>query len=79
VSAATPERASSSLASKLRTTTRTAGVLTGDPLGPDRRRKAGAIEPMTCPANASVTAHDLLVLEPGQAVTHTLGIQVLTD
>ena len=52
-------------------------VFTGDPLGPDRRRKALAIEPMTCPPNAFVTADDLLVLEPGQAVTHTWGIQVL--
>src|SRR5215469_16198492 len=52
-------------------------VFTGDPLRPDRRRKALAIEPMTCPPNAFVTADDLLVLEPGQAVTHTWGIQVL--
>jgi len=52
-------------------------VFTGDPLPPDRRRKAVAIEPMTCPPNAFVTGEDLLVLEPGQAVTHTWGIQVL--
>jgi len=51
-------------------------VFTGDPLGPDRRRMAVAIEPMTCPPNAFVTADDLLVLEPGEAVTHTWGIQV---
>ena len=38
-----------------------------------------AIEPMTCPPNAFVTAEDLLVLQPGQAVTHTWGIQVLND
>ena len=44
----------------------------------DRRRKAVAIEPMTCPPNAFVTAEDLLVLEPGQQVTQTWGIQVLT-
>jgi aldose 1-epimerase len=50
-------------------------VFTGDPLGPDRRRKALAVEPMTCPPNAFVTGDDLLVLEPGQAVTHTWGIQ----
>jgi aldose 1-epimerase len=49
-------------------------VFTGDPLGPDRRRKAVAIEPMTCPPNAFVTADDLLVLEPGEKVTHTWGI-----
>ena len=52
-------------------------VFTGDPLGPDRRRKAVAIEPMTCPPNAFVTADDLLVLEPGEKVTHTWGIQAL--
>ena len=50
-------------------------VFTGDPLGPDRRRKAVAIEPMTCPANAFVTTDDLLVLQPGETVTHTWGIQ----
>ena len=50
-------------------------VFTGDPLGPDRRRKAVAIEPMTCPPNAFVTTDDLLVLQPGETVTHTWGIQ----
>ncbi len=50
-------------------------VFTADPLGPDRRRKAVAIEPMTCPPNAFVSTDDLLVLEPGQTVTHTWGIQ----
>ena len=52
-------------------------VFTGDPLGPDRRRKALAVEPMTCPPNAFVTGDDLLVLRPGEAVTHTWGIQAL--
>jgi aldose 1-epimerase len=50
-------------------------VFTGDPLGPDWRRKALAVEPMTCPPNAFVTGDDLLVLEPGEAVTHSWGIQ----
>ena len=50
-------------------------VFTGDPLGPGRRRKALAIEPMTCPPNAFVTGDDLLVLQPGEMVTHTWGIQ----
>ena len=50
-------------------------VFTGDPLGPDRRRKAVAIEPMTCPPNAFASTDDLLVLEPGQAVTHAWGIR----
>jgi aldose 1-epimerase len=49
-------------------------VFTGDSLGLDRRRKAIAIEPMTCPPNAFVTGHDLLVLQPGDEVAHTWGI-----
>ena len=51
-------------------------VFTGDPLGPELRRKTLAVEPMTCPPNAFVTGDDLLVLEPGEAVTHTWGLQV---
>jgi aldose 1-epimerase len=54
-------------------------VFTGDPLGPDRRRKAVAIEPMTCPPNAFVSTDDLLVLQPGETVTHSWGIQARTD
>jgi aldose 1-epimerase len=54
-------------------------VFTGDPLSQDRRRTAVAIEPMTCPPNAFVTGEDLLILQPGQAVTHTWGIQALND
>jgi aldose 1-epimerase len=54
-------------------------VFTGDSLGPDRRRRAVAIEPMTCPPNAFVTADDLLVLEPGESVTHTWGIRAFTE
>jgi aldose 1-epimerase len=53
-------------------------VFTGDPLGPDRRRKSVAIEPMTCPPNAFVTGHDLLVLQPGDEVTHVWGINSQT-
>jgi aldose 1-epimerase len=49
-------------------------VFTGDNLPPDRRRKAIAIEPMTCPPNAFVSGHDLLVLQPGDEVTHTWGL-----
>jgi aldose 1-epimerase len=49
-------------------------VFTGDPLGPDRRRRAIAIEPMTCPPNAFVSGEDLLVLRPGDEVVHTWGI-----
>jgi aldose 1-epimerase len=50
-------------------------VFTGDPLGPDRRRKALAVEPYTCPPNAFVTGDDLLVLQPGETVRHAWGIQ----
>jgi aldose 1-epimerase len=50
-------------------------VFTGDPLEPPWRRKALAVEPMTCPPNAFATGDDLLVLQPGEAVTHTWGIQ----
>ena len=50
-------------------------VFTGDPLEPRWRRKALAVEPMTCPPNAFATGDDLLVLQPGEAVTHTWGIQ----
>jgi hypothetical protein len=32
---------------------------------------------MTWPPNAFVTGDDLLILEPGEAVTHTWGIRVL--
>jgi aldose 1-epimerase len=54
-------------------------VFTGDQLSAGRRRTAVAIEPMTCPPNAFVSADDLLVLQPGESVTHTWGIQVLND
>ena len=30
-----------------------------------------AIEPMTCPPNAFVTGDDLLIIKPGEAVTHS--------
>ena len=50
-------------------------VFTSDPLEEELRRVAIAVEPMTCPPNAFVTAEDLLVLEPGEEVTHTWGIK----
>jgi aldose 1-epimerase len=52
-------------------------VFTGDALGPDQRRRALAVEPMTCPANAFVSGSGLLTLAPGDSVTHTWGIAVL--
>jgi aldose 1-epimerase len=51
-------------------------VFTGDALDPEHRRRAIAIEPMTCPPNALATGTDLLALEPDDSVTHTWGIQV---
>jgi aldose 1-epimerase len=50
-------------------------VFTGDPLGADVRRRALAIEPMTCPPNAFVTGVDLLTIEPGASATQQWGIQ----
>ena len=50
-------------------------VFTGDTLGPDSRRRALAIEPMTCPPNAFVTGTDLLRIAPGDGVTHQWGLQ----
>ena len=49
-------------------------VFTGDPLGPDRRRQAVAIEPMTCPPNAFVSGDDLIVIEPGETVSRSWGL-----
>jgi len=43
-------------------------VLTGDTLGPDKRRHGVAIEPMTCPPNAFRTGVDLIVLRPGEEI-----------
>ncbi len=51
-------------------------VFTGDALEPGQRRRAVAIEPMTCPPNAFVSGTDLLMLEPGDSVTHSWGIEV---
>jgi len=50
-------------------------VFTGDSLGPDRRRQAVAIEPMTCPPNAFVTGTDLLTIQPGESTVHQWGIE----
>jgi aldose 1-epimerase len=51
-------------------------VFTGDTLDASHRRKAVAIEPMTCPPNAFNSGVDLLMLEPGDSVTHSWGIEV---
>jgi aldose 1-epimerase len=51
-------------------------VFTGDTLDPGRRRRALAIEPMTCPPNSFVTGTDLLILQPGDSITHQWGVAV---
>ena len=52
-------------------------VFSGDGLDQQHRRRALAIEPMTCPPNAFASGSGLLTLEPGDSVTHTWGIQAL--
>jgi len=50
-------------------------VYTGDTLGEvSRRRRAVAIEPMTCPPNALRTRKDLLTLQPGQQWSASWGL-----
>jgi aldose 1-epimerase len=50
-------------------------IFTGDTLASGLRRKAVAIEPMTCPANAFVSGDGLLTLAPADSVTHTWGVR----
>jgi aldose 1-epimerase len=50
-------------------------VFTGDPLEPERRRTALAVEPMTCPPNAFVSGEDLIVLQPKETVTCRWGLR----
>ena len=51
-------------------------VFTGDTLDAARRRRALAIEPMTCPPNSFASGTDLIILAPGASVTHSWGLQV---
>ena len=50
-------------------------VFTSDPLEPERRRAAVAVEPMTCPPNAFASGEDLIVLQPRESVTVRWGVQ----
>src|SRR5258708_10006941 len=50
-------------------------VFTGDALDPARRRRAVALPPMTCPPNSFATGTDLLILQPGDSITHACGIE----
>jgi aldose 1-epimerase len=54
-------------------------VFTGDPLDEDHRRRALAVEPMTCPPNAFVTGTDLITLRPGESSRHAWGITSAAD
>jgi aldose 1-epimerase len=49
-------------------------LFSGDPLAPPYHRSALAVEPMTCPPNAFADGKDVIVLTPGESVTHTWGI-----
>jgi aldose 1-epimerase len=51
-------------------------VFSGDALDPAHRRRAIAMEPMTCPPNAFASRMGLLTVEPGASVTHSWGIEV---
>ena len=51
-------------------------VFTGDTLDASHRRRALAVEPMTCPPNAFATGTDLIMLAPGDSVTSIWGIEV---
>ena len=52
-------------------------VFSGDVLPAPQRRRALAVEPMTCPPNAFVTGNDLLVLEPGDTVQQAWGARAI--
>jgi aldose 1-epimerase len=51
-------------------------VYTGDQVGePERRRRAVAVEPMTCPPEAFRTGIDVVELDPGGSWTGTWGLR----
>lgn len=49
-------------------------VFTGDTLGPARRRRSVAVEPMTCAPNAFVSGDGLRILEPEESWTTAWGL-----
>ena len=54
-------------------------VYTGDGVGqPERRRKAIAIEPMTCPPDAFRSGTDLIELEPGESWRGIWGLRAVS-
>jgi aldose 1-epimerase len=50
---------------------------TGDTLSSPRRRRAVALEPMTCPPNAFRTGVDLLVIPPGERIEDQFSITLI--
>jgi aldose 1-epimerase len=52
-------------------------VFTGDTLEPARRRRAVAVEPMSCPPDAFNTGWDLVTLDPGESWSGEWGIRRL--
>jgi aldose 1-epimerase len=50
-------------------------LYTGDTLAPERRRRALAVEPMSCPPNAFASADGVIRLEPMQTHTAEWGIK----
>jgi len=49
---------------------------TGDTLPPERKRRAVAIEPMTCPPNAFATGWDVIALAPGEEWMGRWGLEL---
>jgi aldose 1-epimerase len=52
-------------------------VYTADTLAPDRRRAGLGVEPMTAPPNAFASGRDVIRLDPGEAVTHSWGADLV--
>ena len=50
-------------------------IFTGDTLTARRRRRALAVEPLTCPANAFRSGQDLITLPPGGTIEAVWGIE----
>jgi aldose 1-epimerase len=53
-------------------------VFSGDTLAAGRRRRALAVEPMTCPPDAFRSGEHLIRLEPGESVTTRWGVRRLS-
>jgi aldose 1-epimerase len=50
-------------------------LYSGDTQAPELRRRALAVEPMTCAPNGFATGTDLLTLEPGQSISSHWGVR----